>query len=179
MGLIPLKSKFYIPDLKFVYNMKIFDIKLSQACFRFARSDANYIYISIIGKTMAYFRSQFNILIEHNTFREGVCIIISTLCDHVTSTSLYFTSSPSHNLVYSIWHHHGMSYLHTTLYTVGLHGMSYLHTTLYTVGLHGMSYLHTTLYTVGLHGMSYLYTILCTVYGIIMVCLTFTQPCIQ
>ena len=64
MNSIHVKDKLYIRDLKFIYNMKISGNKLAQCCFSFACSDAN----SIIGNKIAYFRSEYNISIEHNTF---------------------------------------------------------------------------------------------------------------
>ena len=54
------KSKFYIRDLKFAYNIKISENKLAQSCLSVACSDAN----SIIGNKIAYFRSQFNISVD-------------------------------------------------------------------------------------------------------------------
>ena len=68
MNSIHVKDKLYIRDLKFIYNIKISDNKLAQSCFSFACSDAN----SIIGNKIAYFRSEYNISVEHNTFSEGV-----------------------------------------------------------------------------------------------------------
>ena len=81
MNLIHVKDKLYIRDLKFIYNMKISDNKLAQSCFSFACSDAN----SIIGNKIAYFRSKYNISVEHNTFSEGVNLIKKSaqLCEEL------------------------------------------------------------------------------------------------
>ena len=65
---IHIKSKFHIRDLKFVYNMKISENKLTQACFSVACSDGN----SIIGNKIAYFRIRFNSSVEHDNLVEGV-----------------------------------------------------------------------------------------------------------
>ena len=71
MNLIHVKDKLYIQDLQFIYNMKIFDNKLAQSCFSFACSDAN----SEIDNKIAYFRSEYNISVDHNTFSEGINLI--------------------------------------------------------------------------------------------------------
>ena len=64
--------------------MKISDNKLAQSCFSFACSDAN----SIIGNKIAYFRSEYNISVEHNTFSEGVNLIKKSaqLCEELQLT---------------------------------------------------------------------------------------------
>ena len=84
MNSIHVKDKLYIRDLKFIYNMKIFDNKLAQCCFSFACSDAN----SIIGNKIAYFRSEYNISVKHNTFSEGVNLIKKSaqLCEELQLT---------------------------------------------------------------------------------------------
>ena len=84
MNSIHVKDKLYIQDLKFIHNMKISDNKLAQSCFGFACSDAN----SIIGNTIAYFRSEYTISVEHNTFSEGVSIIKKSaqLCEELQLT---------------------------------------------------------------------------------------------
>ena len=84
MNSIHVKDKLYIRDLKFIYNMKISDNKLARSCFSFACSDAN----SIIGNKIAYFRSEYNISVEHNTFSEGVNLIKKSaqLCEELQLT---------------------------------------------------------------------------------------------
>ena len=84
MNSIHVKDKLYIRDLKFIYNMKISDNKLAQSCFSFACSDAN----SIIGNKIAYFRSEYNISVKHNTFSEGVNLIKKSaqLCEELQLT---------------------------------------------------------------------------------------------
>ena len=64
--------------------MKISDNKLAQSCFSFACSDAN----SIIGNKIAYFRSEYNISVKHNTFSEGVNLIKKSaqLCEELQLT---------------------------------------------------------------------------------------------
>ena len=54
------------------------------SCFSFACSDAN----SIIGNKIAYFRSEYNMSVEHNTFREGVSLIKKStqLCEELQLT---------------------------------------------------------------------------------------------
>ena len=84
MNSIHVKDKLYIRDLKFFNNMKISDNKLAQSCFSFACSDAN----SIIGNTIAYFRSEYNISVKDNTFSEGVNLIKKSaqLCEELQFT---------------------------------------------------------------------------------------------
>ena len=83
MNSIHVKNRLYIRDLKFIYNMKISDNKFAQSCFSFACSDAN----SIIGNKIAYFRSEYNISVEHITFSEGVNLIKkSQLCEELQLT---------------------------------------------------------------------------------------------
>ena len=84
MNSIYVKDKLYIRDLKFIYNMKISDNKLAQSCFSSACSDAN----SIIGNKIAYFRSEYNISVEHNTFSEGINLIKKSaqLCEELQLT---------------------------------------------------------------------------------------------
>ena len=93
MDWILIKSKFHIRDLKSVYNMKISENKLTQACFSVACSDGN----SIIGNKTAYFRNQFNISVEHDILVEGASIIKSStqvceemqlIIDHILSLIL-------------------------------------------------------------------------------------------
>ena len=89
----PLMDPIHIRDLKSVYNMKISQNKLTQACFSVSCSDAN----SIIGNKIAYFRNRFNISVEHDNLREGVSIIKSStqvceemqlIIDHILSLIL-------------------------------------------------------------------------------------------
>ena len=84
MNSIHVKDKLYIRDLKFIYNIKISDNKLAQSCFSCACSDAN----SIIGNKIAYFGSEYNIWVEHNTFSEGVNLIKKSaqLCEELQLT---------------------------------------------------------------------------------------------
>ena len=65
-------------------EVKISDNKLAQSCFSFACSDAN----SIIGNKIAYFRSEYNISVKHNTFSEGVNLIKKSaqLCEELQLT---------------------------------------------------------------------------------------------
>ena len=74
-----------------------------KSCFSLACSDAN----SIIGNKIAYFRNEYNISVEHNTFGEGVSLIKKSaqLCeelqltiDHIWSLILVKTSC-----IFEIW----------------------------------------------------------------------------